>query len=257
MASVVKIAQILSDRGYGVSVSRGRGRIMADTDGDILFTGEYARFLFNPNLYYLRDDDTAAADFIDDGIRTLAWTKDDIQSSLECDKDQLYFTCQMYQKISQKEIVTSEESHSLYFLFKESVGELLEEYCKDFGLQYKSFSFYLGRREDGKCSQDNVLQFSTNLILRNPNYIKMVLLHELCHTIYHNHRMKFWALLSEMMASEGITPMSGYVVKELFARRKDYYIEVPIIRGGPDDRYIKCIPHYDMLRNERQIDKNL
>ena len=67
--------------------------------------------------------------------------------------------------------------------------------------------------------------------------------------------MCFWKLLSEMLAEEGITPLFGYVNKELFARRKDYYIEVPVISGGPDDRYIKCIPHYDMFRQERLNDK--
>lgn len=254
MADIRKIAGILLDMGHDVKCVKDHGLIVHG-DEFSLFTGEYARFRQNPNLYYFKDEVAAAADFIDDGLRTLVWTQEDIESSLDCEKDKLYFTCQMYQKISEKEIVTPQEVHNLYCLFKESVAELLEEYCKDFGLQYKSFSFYLGRRADGKCSQDNVLQFSTDLILRNPNYIKMVLLHELCHTIYHNHRMKFWALLSEMMAAKGITPLSGHVVKELFARRKDYYIEVPIIRGGPDDRYLKCIPHYDMFRNERQKDR--
>ena len=254
MADIKRIAGILIDMGHDVKCVSDHGLIV-NGDEFTLFTGKYARFRQNPNLYYFKDDAAAAADFIDDGLRTLVWTQEDIESSLDCEKDKLYFTCQMYQKISEKEIVTPQEAHNLYCLFKESVAELLEEYCKDFGLKYKSFSFYLGRRADGNCSQDNVLQFSTDLILRNPNYIKSVLLHELSHTVYHNHRIKFWELLSGMMAGKGLTPLFGYVNKELFARRKDYYIEVPIIRGGPDDRYIKCVPHYDLFRQERLNDK--
>lgn len=169
MADIRNIAGILIDMGHDVKCVKGHGLIVQGDEFSI-FTGEYARFRQNPNLYYFKDEAAAAADFIDDELRTLVWTQEDIESSLDCEKDKLYFTCQMYQKISEKEIVTPQEAHNLYCLFKESIAELLEEYCKDFGLKYKSFSFYLGRRADGKCSQDNVLQFSTDLILRNPNY---------------------------------------------------------------------------------------
>ena len=255
MADIKKIGHTLADWGCPPVISRGHGIIPTKEDGGIKFTGEYAQFLQNPNFYYFKDNEVAAANFIIDGCRNLAWRTEDINSSLNCEKDQLYYTCMLYDKISKKEVVTSEEIHRLYCLFKDSIRGLLDDYCKDFGMKYKSFSLFLGRRTDGSCTQDNQLEFSTDLVLRNPNYIKGVILHELCHTVYHNHRMKFWKLLSEMLAGEGITPLSGYVNSELFAVQKDYYIDLPIIRGGPNDEYIKCIPHYDMFRNERRKDK--
>lgn len=126
MADIRNIAGILIDMGHDVKCVKNHGLIVHGEEFS-LFTGEYARFLQNPNLYYFKDDAAAAADFIDDGLRTLVWTQDDIKSSLECEKDKLYFTCRMYRKIAEKESVTPEEVHSLYCLFKESVSELLEE----------------------------------------------------------------------------------------------------------------------------------
>ena len=88
MADIRNIAGILIDMGHEVKCVRDHGLIVHGDEFSI-FTGEYARFRQNPNLYYFKDGAAAAADFIDDGLRTLVWTQEDIESSLDCENGKL------------------------------------------------------------------------------------------------------------------------------------------------------------------------
>lgn len=47
----------------------------------------------------------------------------------------------------------------------------------------------------GSCSSKNNLNFNWLLSLTSPAHIDYVILHELCHTVHHNHSKKFYALL--------------------------------------------------------------
>jgi len=240
MADLQHICQLLQDRGHNVLYRESCGQIMSD-EGSVCFTGNYVSFLLNPNLYYFKDDPTAAADFIDKGCHTLIWTEANLRSSLECERDSLYFACRLYYSLAEKENISTDEAQSIFTLFKDSVRELLNQYSRQYGLKYNSVGWNAKGRIEGSYSHSGHIKLNTTLIVRNPNYIKGVLLHELCHSVYPNHRMKFWKLLSELMKDAGLSEISGYVNRELFTVRKDYYIGIPIIRGGPDDRYINCM----------------
>ena len=251
MIQLYEIASILRDGGYTVRLTKTHGYI-----GDVLFTSEYARFGKNPNLYYYKKQDPAsAAAFIDKGCTSLEWTEEDLAQSLECEKDELYFVCQLYQKLVKKPTLTYEERSELYYLFKTAMKNQLDDYIDKLGLHYNGMDLKCSRALGRHYGDTNHISFNSDLIMYKPNYIKSVILHEMCHISYHNHRYHFWWLLEWMMCQVGLTSISGYVVPELFARRKDYYITLPFIPGGPDLRYKKCIPHPNIFKDIKAKDK--
>lgn len=243
MISIQDIATILRDKGLPVRLTKTHGYI-----GDVFFTREYARFGKNPNLYYFKPNAASAADFIEEGSATLSWTDEDWARSLECEKDELYFVCEMYKNIVQQPRVSFEESRDLYFLFKGAVEILLSTYSERYKLPHGGMDLKCFRAEGRHYSGSNKISFNTDLIMSQPNHIKSVVLHELCHSAFSNHRRKFWQLLQELMVDAGLTSVTGYVVPELFGRRKDYYITIPIIHGGPDLRFRSCLLHPNMFK---------
>lgn len=247
MANIRNICSILQDKGLSVSCSGARGHVHLE-EGDVIFTSEYARFLMNPNLYFFSDEDIAAADFISEGCLTLAWTQKDLDRSLEEEKDSLYYVTQLVTGFSGKEKVDDENFPVLIRLFSNAVEETFERYREKFGLQCRGFDF-MSRKVEGSCTQDCFISLNPHLLFNNANYIRSVILHELCHTAYHNHRRKFWQMLSVLMKEDGLTDLDGYVNRELFSRRKDYYITVPVLRAGPAEYYMNCIPHYEQYKS--------
>ena len=251
MIPIKDISTILRNSGYPVRLTKTRGYV-----DDTLFTGEYARFGKNPNLYYYKkQNSTAAAAFIEEGMTTLSWSDEEWVQSLECDKDELYFVCQMYQQLIKKPILSYEERRELYYLFKTAMKNQLDSYIEQLGLQYNGMDLKCSRALGRHYSDTNRISFNSDLIMFNPNFIKSVILHEICHISYHNHRYKFWLLLQSAMCKVGLTSMTGYVIPELFARRKDYYITLPLIPGGPDQRFRKCLPYPNIFKDIKAKDK--
>ena len=244
------IAAILRYRGIQ---TRTNGKHGFGTN--ITFTGEYVCFGKNPNLYWFKQDSIAAAEFIASSISTLCWTDADWAESLECDKDELYFVCQLYKKIVEQTTVSIEEIRSIYFLFKEATESILDHYSKQYKLPHGGLNLQCAKAE-GRCyRQSHLISLNTDLIMCNPNYIKSVILHELCHIAFPNHRQKFWALLQELLVDSRLTSVTDYVVSELFSHSKDHYILTPIIHGGPDMRFRKCLPHPNLFTKIKAIDK--
>jgi len=51
----------------------------------------------------------------------------------------------------------------------------------------------------GSCSPKNTLNFSWRLMLTSPEAIDYVIIHELAHTVHHNHSQRFWNLVAKLM----------------------------------------------------------
>lgn len=237
MIELGAIAEIIADRGIVVDLTPTHGYV-----DDTLFTCEYVRFGKNPNLYYFKQEPAAAADFIEEGLATLSWSSEDVNRSLICEKDPLYFVCRTYKKFVENQELTAEDKRGVYFAFKSAMRSLLDTYSERYGLPHGGMDFKCVRAM-GSCEcGTGRISFNTDLIMFNPNYIKSVILHELCHIAHPNHRRKFWSCLQDMLVDAGLTTVTGYVVPELFVRRKDHYINIPVIPGGPDLRYRRCLP---------------
>lgn len=73
------------------------------------------------------------------------------------------------------------------------------ELSKETGLSYAGAKITVARRRFGSCSGKNHLCFSVFLMLASDLQIDYVIIHELCHTVEHNHSSAFYALVSRFL----------------------------------------------------------
>ncbi len=79
------------------------------------------------------------------------------------------------------------------------IGERVAYFAKLFGLDVRSMRITSARTRWGSCSPKGVLSFSWRLLMTPPEVIDYVIVHELAHTVHHNHSKHFWDLVEKWM----------------------------------------------------------
>ncbi len=77
----------------------------------------------------------------------------------------------------------------------EHLPQRLAEISAKTKLKYNKVSLRATRSKWGSCSGENNISLSVYLMILPPHLIDFVIIHELCHTVHHNHSPKFHALL--------------------------------------------------------------
>lgn len=72
-------------------------------------------------------------------------------------------------------------------------------FAKQTGFQPTGVRIGSARTSWGSCSGKNHLSYSWKLILVPPEQIDYVIVHELAHTVEHNHSPRFWALVGQIL----------------------------------------------------------
>lgn len=72
---------------------------------------------------------------------------------------------------------------------------LLRELAEETGMQPSTIRVRGAATRWGSCSHTNSISLNRKLLFLPRELVRMVLLHELCHTVEHNHSPRFWALL--------------------------------------------------------------
>jgi len=87
--------------------------------------------------------------------------------------------------------------------YREQARHILNErisfYADQYGFQYKSIGITSARTRWGSCSANRSLNFSWRLIMAPFESVNYVVIHELVHTIFHNHSKRFWNKVQEVM----------------------------------------------------------
>jgi len=68
-------------------------------------------------------------------------------------------------------------------------------YAQKMNVSYKKITIRDTSSRWGSCSSSGTISFSYRLILTEPNIIDYVVIHELAHTVHHNHAKEFWNLV--------------------------------------------------------------
>jgi predicted metal-dependent hydrolase len=80
--------------------------------------------------------------------------------------------------------------------YRKQAAQILAErtavLAKKFGFSYRAVRITSARTRWGSCSSKNVLSFPWRLVMAPLPVIDYVVVHELVHTIEHNHQKKFW-----------------------------------------------------------------
>ena len=87
--------------------------------------------------------------------------------------------------------------------YRQQASLLIPERVKFFAelhqLRYEKINITSARTRWGSCSSKNTLSFSWRLILTPPEVIDYVIIHELAHTVHHNHSKRFWNLVEKLL----------------------------------------------------------
>lgn len=87
--------------------------------------------------------------------------------------------------------------------YREQAKQILIErvhlYACQYGLQYKKIGITSARTRWGSCGVNGSLNFSWRLILAPLEVVDYVVVHELVHTVFHNHSRRFWKRVEKIM----------------------------------------------------------
>jgi len=80
--------------------------------------------------------------------------------------------------------------------YREQAKKILQErvdfYANQYNFEYEGIKITSAKTRWGSCSASNSLNFSWHLILAPMEKVDYVVVHELVHTVHHNHSKRFW-----------------------------------------------------------------
>lgn len=82
---------------------------------------------------------------------------------------------------------------------REILNERVKYYAQQNGFQYSKIGITSARTRWGSCSPSGALNFSWRLIQAPMEAVDYVIVHELVHTVIHDHSRKFWAKMEQTM----------------------------------------------------------
>lgn len=82
---------------------------------------------------------------------------------------------------------------------REDLPERIARLSAATGLRYEKLSIRASRTKWGSCSGQNHISLSLFLMTLPEHLRDFVILHELCHTVHHNHSPRFHALLDRLV----------------------------------------------------------
>lgn len=87
--------------------------------------------------------------------------------------------------------------------YREQAGQILPErvrlFASQHNLQYQKIRIGSARTRWGSCSARSILSFSWRLILTPIEIVDYVVVHELAHTLVHNHSGRFWKQVEKFL----------------------------------------------------------
>lgn len=75
----------------------------------------------------------------------------------------------------------------------------VNSYANEYGLHYQKIGITSARTRWGSCSGNGSLNFSWRLIMAPMEAVDYVVVHELAHTVFHNHSRRFWKKVESIM----------------------------------------------------------
>ena len=103
-----------------------------------------------------------------------------------------------WEKVRNSHVTTDDEIVHLRKAAKQYLPIRLAELAQQFGFHYSGLKIQSSRTRWGSCSGTNNINLSLFLMRVPEELIDYVILHELCHTVHHDHSPRFWALMDKV-----------------------------------------------------------
>ena len=94
---------------------------------------------------------------------------------------------------------TAEEIAELRRRAKEYLPERTAYFAKIMGVEYTSVKITSAKTRYGSCSGKNGICYSLYLMQKPIEAVDYVVVHELAHTVHHNHSAQFYQLIEKYM----------------------------------------------------------
>jgi len=100
-------------------------------------------------------------------------------------------------KVLQQEIRKGIE-RALRLEAKQYLPDKVNELAEKFGFKFNKLTLKNIKSRWGSCSRKNNINLSIHLMRLPDHLIDYVILHELVHTVHHNHSARFWKMLNDI-----------------------------------------------------------
>ncbi len=98
--------------------------------------------------------------------------------------------------------LTAEDIERLRAEAKAYLPTRVEELARHFGLRYGKVTIRASRTKWGSCTAQNNISLSLFLMTLPPHLRDYVIIHELCHTVHHNHSAQFHSLVDRLLGGQ-------------------------------------------------------
>ena len=106
------------------------------------------------------------------------------------------------QMLKERPQVTAEDVERMRQAAKALLPRRVAELAYMHGFHYEGLSIRDSKTRWGSCSGRNTISLSLYLMQVPEHLQDYVILHELCHTVYHDHSVRFWALMDEVTGGQ-------------------------------------------------------
>ena len=96
-------------------------------------------------------------------------------------------------------VLSAEEIEHLRLKAKQHLPQRVAQMASQLGLRYGRVTIRAARSKWGSCSAENNISLSLYLMMLPSHLQDYVIVHELCHTVHHNHSAKFHALVDKCL----------------------------------------------------------
>lgn len=100
--------------------------------------------------------------------------------------------------LKQQPKISDEDIERMRRAAKAKLPRRLAELAHLYGFKYESVKIQCSKTRWGSCSGKNSINLSLFLMLAPEHLQDYVMLHELCHTVHHNHSAQFWELMDKV-----------------------------------------------------------
>ena len=149
-------------------------------------------------------------------------------------EEKVDWVLQMREKVAERSMqgadYTPAQIEALRREAKRVLPAMVERLACQHGFRYGRVTIRATRSKWGCCTSQNNLSLSLFLMTLPPHLQEFVVLHELCHTVHHNHSAEFHALLNRVTGSRE---------KELNRQLKGIRKNLRFRKGSKDD--LECI----------------
>ncbi len=116
---------------------------------------------------------------------------------LEKNRDRIFAAQRKYAaNRSMNPPATSYDKEQLRAKAKEHLPERIKQISEQIKMPFGKLTIRATRSKWGSCSSENNISLSIYLMILPQHLIDFIIIHELCHTVHHNHSPKFHALVN-------------------------------------------------------------